>query len=59
MRSSRWFVSRLNNKAREDKHKTTTILQFAEQVGCFLSHINGILPVLNSKIVDKYNISLN
>lgn len=59
MRLSKRFASRLLNKAREGKHKTTTIIQFAEQVGCFLSRINGILPVLDSKIVDKYNISLN
>jgi hypothetical protein len=40
------------------RHKTTTILQFAR--GRLLSdRFNDILPVVRSKIVDKYNIPLN
>ncbi|AWF37476.1 hypothetical protein CSC17_1326 [Klebsiella oxytoca] len=42
-----------------EKHKTTTILQFARQAGCFMPRINDILPAFNSKIVDKCNIYLN
>ncbi|WP_220388339.1 hypothetical protein, partial [Klebsiella quasivariicola] len=42
-----------------EKNKTTTILQFAGQAGCFLPLFNGILPALDSKIVDNCNISLN
>ncbi|KXA02058.1 hypothetical protein HMPREF0208_00219 [Citrobacter koseri] len=40
-------------------HKTTTILHFADHSGCFMARFNDILPVVNSKIVDKYNIPLN
>ncbi|EAO2753381.1 hypothetical protein CR829_07780 [Salmonella enterica] len=40
------------------QHKTTTILHFAGLSGCFMALINDILRVTNSKIVDKYNFSL-
>ncbi len=40
-------------------HKTTTILHFAGPSGCFQARLNDILRVVNSKIVDKYNIPLN
>lgn len=32
---------------------------FADHSGCFMARFNDILPVVNSKIVDKYNIPLN
>jgi hypothetical protein len=40
-------------------HKTTTILQIGDLAGCFTDRFNDILPVVRSKIVDKYNIPLN
>lgn len=40
-------------------HKTTTILHFDGRSGCFQARLNDILRVVNSKIVDKYNIPLN
>jgi hypothetical protein len=41
------------------RHKTTTILQIGDLAGCFNDRFNDILPVVRSKIVDKYNIPLN
>jgi hypothetical protein len=41
------------------RHKTTTILQIGDLAGCFIDRFNDILPVVRSKIVDKYNIPLN
>ncbi|ECG8588242.1 hypothetical protein FNI11_00395 [Salmonella enterica subsp. salamae] len=44
---------------KDKEHKTTTILHFAGLSGCFMTLINDILRIVNSKIVDKYNIPLN